>query len=230
DNLSSTFSDSAANGNLGLLDPFNPELDYGYADFDVRHRFVANFTYEVPFFNDIDNGFVRHLLGGFTLTGIVNARTGLPFTVFDCSVGQGICARFAPNGAISFEGNDSPQDTGDPNSFNYLNLPPQATIFNPVAGNGANPPFPENMTRRNAFRGPGFYNIDAGLYKRIRFTEKYSLQLRLEAFNVFNHANLFIDPNQLDGSSFNFINARRGVFTSGNFERRNIQLAAKFIF
>ena len=230
DNLSSTFSDSNANANLGLLDPFNPELDYGYADFDVRHRFVGSFNYEVPFFNNIDNGFVRNLLGGFTLTGIINARTGLPFTVFDCSVGGGVCARLTPDGPISFEGSDSPADTGDPNSFNFLNLPGLVPIFNPVAGNGANGPFPENMTQRNAFRGPGFYNIDAGLYKRIRFNEKYSLQLRLEAFNVFNHANLFIDPNQLDASSFSFVAARRGVFTSGNFERRNVQLAAKFVF
>ncbi|HWW76123.1 MAG TPA: hypothetical protein VNZ44_12035, partial [Pyrinomonadaceae bacterium] len=91
-------------------------------------------------------------------------------------------------------------------------------------------PFPAAMTARNAFRGPGYWNVDAGLYKRIRFSERYSLQLRLEAFNVLNHANLFFDPNQLDASGFDFVSARRGVFPSGNLERRNVQLAAKFIF
>ena len=46
DNLSSTFSDSNSNFNLGLLDPFDPDLDYGSADYDARHRFVSSFTYE----------------------------------------------------------------------------------------------------------------------------------------------------------------------------------------
>jgi len=100
-------------------------------------------------------------------------------------------------------------------------------------------PFPEDMSRRNAFRGPGFWNMDMGLYKRIKFNEKYSMQLRLEAFNVFNHSNLFIAPGSLDISGFtdaagnptaSFITANRGVFTSGNLERRNVQLAVKFIF
>jgi hypothetical protein len=44
DNLSSTFSDSNANGSLGLLDPFDPNVDYGYADFDSRHRFVTSLS------------------------------------------------------------------------------------------------------------------------------------------------------------------------------------------
>ena len=101
---------------------------------------------------------------------------------------------------------------------------------NPTAGNGAVGPFPAEMTRRNAFRGPGYWNMDAGLYKRIRFSEKYSLQLRLEAFNVFNHANLFVDVNNLDASGTTAVTALRGVFPSGNLERRNVQLAAKFVF
>ena len=125
------------------------------------------------------------------------------------------------------------------NSFNYINLPAANPFFNPVAGNGVVGPFPAQMSKRNAFRGPGFWNADLGLYKRVKFSETYSMQLRLEAFNVFNHANLFIVPGSLDVSGFTdaggnpipgFIPAQRGVFTSGNLERRNVQLAAKFIF
>ena len=48
DNLSSTFSDSFNNANLGVLDRFNPDLDYGHADFDARHRFVGSFNWAVP--------------------------------------------------------------------------------------------------------------------------------------------------------------------------------------
>ena len=137
--------------------------------------------------------------------------------------------------------NSNPPDTGDANSFTLANL----GSFRTSGGAVINPALPNSRitnynvgpyanqgqwTARNAFTGPGLWNIDLGLYKRIRFTERYSLQLRAEAFNVFNHANLFYDPNQLDASTFNFVSARRGVFPSGNFERRNVQLAAKFIF
>ena len=237
DNLSSTFSDANYNYNLGLLDPFNPSLDYGYADFDARHRFTSSFTYEVPFFDKVDGRLGRHLLGGWTLTGIFNARTGNPFTVFDCTSGVlNSCHRFIPGGPLSFKGSGEPPTSRNPdgtpvaNSFDYLPLPPSVVFNNPTAGNGAVGPFPAEMTRRNAFRGPGYWNMDAGLYKRVRFTEKYSLQLRFEAFNVFNHANLFIDPNNLDASGTNAVTALRGVFPSGNLERRNVQLAAKFIF
>jgi hypothetical protein len=232
DNLSSTFSDANGNYNLGLLDPFNPALDYGPADFDARHRFTSSFTYEVPYFDKLDSKLARHLLGGFTLTGIFNARTGNPFTVFDCTSGvAGTCHRFIPGGAVQFNGSGNPSATaGVANSFDYIQLPTSVIYTNALAGNGAVGPFPAEMTRRNAFRGPGYWNMDAGLYKRIKFNEKYSLQLRLESFNVFNHANLFIVNANLDASGTNTITAQRGVFPSGNLERRNVQLAAKFIF
>jgi hypothetical protein len=233
DNLSSTFSDAnAQNGNLGILDPFNPEIDYGYADFDIRHRFVGSFAYEVPYFNNSPNGLARHLLGGWTMTGIFNARTGLPFSVYDCENADFICPRYLPSGPVNFNGSGNPPaaDATTPNSFVYVNLPARVDYTNPVAGFSDVGPFPAGMTARNAFRGPGYWNFDAGLYKRFRLGERYSLQLRLEAFNVFNHANLFFDPNQLDASTFDFISARKGVFPSGNIERRNVQLAVKFLF
>jgi hypothetical protein len=237
DNLSSTFSDANYNYNLGLLDPFDPALDYGYADFDARHRFTSSFSYEVPFFNGLDSRVARHLLGGWTVTGIFNARTGNPFTVFDCSSAViSTCHRFIPGGALSLSGSGNPAPSldagGNPvaNSFDYIQLPTSVVFVNPTTGNGAVGPFPAEMTRRNAFRGPGFWNMDAGLYKRIKFNEKYSLQLRFEAFNVMNHANLFVDVNNLDASGTTAVTALRGVFPSGNLERRNVQLAAKFIF
>jgi hypothetical protein len=237
DNLSSTFSDSNANTSLGLLDPFDPSFDYGYADFDARHRFVSSFNWEMPFFKTADNSVVRNVLGGFQLTGIFSARTGNPFTVFDCTTASsGACPRYVPTGAINSSGSGNSVGA---NSFNYINLPAANPFINPIAGNGVVGPFPADMSKRNSFRGPGYWNMDLGLYKQIRLTERYSVQLRMEVFDVFNHSNLFIVPGSLDISGFTdaagnpipgFIPAKRGVFTSGNLERRNVQLAAKFIF
>ena len=85
------------------------------------------------------------------------------------------------------------------------------------------------MTTRNQFRGPGYWNIDAGLSRNINFGEKYTLQLRAEMYNVFNHANLYIAPGTQDVSS-GFVGAIKGVTPNGNIERRNVQLGVKFIF
>src|SRR5581483_8116138 len=87
DDLSSTFSESSNNFNLGFLSPFNPRLDRGNADFDVRHRVVVSALYEVPFPKN-SNGFVQQVFGGWEAAPIFNAQTGTPFTVFDATNSQ----------------------------------------------------------------------------------------------------------------------------------------------
>ena len=230
DNLSSTFSEGANNFNLGLLDPFDPDLDYGNADFDIRHRFSGSFSYELPFFKN-SGGLARKLLGGFQFTGIVTARTGAPFTVFDCTNGLTTCIRLVPTGAFETRGLDNIPAAGV-NRFNYVNLGNQRpSDFTDVSGFTEVGPYPANMTRRNLFRAPGFYNIDAGLYKNVGLTENTSLQLRLEAFNVLNHSNLYVSSGEADISSIDFVPARRGVTPGGGVtDRRNVQLAVKFLF
>ncbi|HEX5707440.1 MAG TPA: TonB-dependent receptor, partial [Pyrinomonadaceae bacterium] len=229
DNLSSTFSESANNFNLGLLDPLNPDLDYGYADFDVRHRFVGSFNWDSGALfnlNSHENDFVRHAFGGWTLTGIVNIRSGLPFSIFDCSFAFfSVCPRFTPESPVSFDVADNPTvSTTDPNVFTLIDLSNQVpgNFLDPVTGTSEFGPFPSNMTKRNAFRGPGFWNVDLGIYKNFNLTERYRLQFRGELYNAFNHANLFVDGANADVGA--------GAITGFKTGRRNVQLAVKFIF
>ena len=70
--------------NLGLLDPFDPDVDYGWAEFDVRHRFTLGAIWQIPFGRD-RGGLFESLSGGWQLSGIFSARSGSPFTVFDCT-------------------------------------------------------------------------------------------------------------------------------------------------
>lgn len=227
DNLSSTFSESGNNFNLGLLDPFNPNLDYGYADFDVRHRFVSSFNWEVPYFRNL-SGPANLALAGWELTGIFNAQSGSPFTVFDCTNGVSVCPRALLTGAVKRSGvGGSRPVTDEPNRFNYLDLTGLAggagTYINTTAGNADFGPYPRNMSARNFFRGPGAWDMDAGLYKRFHVTERFGLQFRAEFYNLFNHPNLFIRGGEADISSSTYVPA----FKSG---RRNIQLALKLTF
>jgi hypothetical protein len=233
DNLSSTFSESSNNFNLGLLDPFDPDLDYGFQDFDVRHRFVGQFDWEVPFAREL-KGVLGQILHGWQITGIYTARTGSPFTVFDCTnaVFQ-VCPRLVPTGPLQFDasGKPRPDPSGERNRFILVDLSNQTpgTYINPKTGDSEFGPFPPEMTKRNAFRGPGFWNVDFGLYKNFKISETKKIQFRSEFFNAFNHANLFVVGEEAEVNTAFGDGSIRGV--PGNRSgRRQIQMAIKFIF
>jgi outer membrane receptor protein involved in Fe transport len=250
DTLSSTFSESFANFNLGLLDPFNPRLDRGDADFDTRHRFNFSAVYEVPFMKDA-NPILSNILGGWSLAPILTARTGFPFTMFDCTNAFSVCSRavFDDPAAIDRAANqDAGPDEGG-NTFTYLTIPTNTPYVNPIVGTadfglcttpgegiGGSCPYPATMERRNSFRAPGLWNLDLGVYKSFKFGERVGLQLRGEAYNLFNHSNLYIDPNTIDVSGGGAVIARRGMaglvqgLGAAYDERRNVQLGVKLTF
>ena len=225
DNLSSTFSESGNNFNLGLLDPFNPALDRGDADFDGRHRFVLSGIWDVPFAKDT-KGVFRHILHGWEVAPIFVATTGNPFSVFDCGFAVTVCPRVFQKSALPRKGSDNPAaDPSTPGTFTYLNL---ANLFNlstgnPIVGHDEVGPYKPNMTGRNMFRGPGGWNLDFGLYKNFRIKEGWELQYRAEFYNTFNHANAFILGGEVDVSSQDFVRSQKEG-------RRNIQMALKLKF
>ena len=100
---------------------------------------------------------------------------------------------------------------------------PVDRYIHPVAGTSEFGPYPATMTKRNAFRGPGLWNVDMGLSKRVRFNDKYAVQFRIEAYNLFNHANMFVQSGDADVSSFDKIYGNK----DGN---RRLQLGFKFEF
>jgi hypothetical protein len=257
DNLSSTFSDSYANYNTGLLDPFNPALDKGSADFDIRHRFVVSGIWSSPWLKG-NRGLVGQVFGGWELAPIITVRTGSPYTLYDCTISGDsfYCPRVQLLGNTSLvNGGDRGPDAGTPNLFDYLSVPADVgSYFNPLTGtaefgNCTTPgqgaqgpcPWPSNMTRRNSFTGPNNWSFNLGIYKNFPVTERVKLQLRGELYNVFNHPNNYIDANSLDVSGC----ANTGPCTytvpvkagwrpenGGSVvgEKRDIQLALKVIW
>jgi Carboxypeptidase regulatory-like domain/TonB dependent receptor len=226
DNLSTTFSESNNQFTLGLLDPFNPGLDYGPADFDVRHRFVASINWSIGGNRPIGTGFTNQAFGGWTLTGIFNARTGTPFSISDCVNAAEACPRISPTTALPqhVPGSPAQNPAGAPNSFVLVDLANQLPTDPTVPALGITDfNFSPSMLGRNTFRGPGFWNLDAGLYKNFRVTEGTTLQFRGEFYNIFNHSNLFVNGASAELSSSTFVEGFRGG-------RRNVQLALKFIF
>jgi hypothetical protein len=236
DNLSSTFSESWGDLNLGLLDPFNPKLDYGSAEFDNRHRFGMGAVWEVPFGRHT-TGFMNRVVDGWSIAPIVTARTGAAFTEYDCTNALTTCPRVMINGAFPTTGHQGAALGA--NDFTYIDFTQvnvDASYVNPIVGVSDFGPYPANMTRRGTFRQPGAYNVDLGVYKTFKLTERYSIQLRGESYNLLNHSNLYVQlyDNEVEGG---VIDAKRGspagavaLGNPGAFERRNLQLAAKFIF
>jgi outer membrane receptor protein involved in Fe transport len=225
DNLSTTFSDDGNNNyNLGYLDAFDPMLDWGYAQFDSRHRLAISGVWVLPFARGSD-GLAKALFADWQLNWIFTARTGYPFTVWDCTNGAFYCMRAENPDGGDLSATDGPA-TDNPNEFSLLDLAPlvahAGSYVNPITGNSDFGPYPADMTKRDAVRGPGYWNTDFGLSKRVRFGTN-AVQFRIEAYNLFNHANMFANTNTADVSSFTEITGSR----AGN---RRVQLGLKFEF
>lgn len=280
DNLSSSFSETPQTENLGLLDPFQPALDYGHADFDARHRIAVSAVWAVPYAKST-HGFVKQALDGWELAPIITARTGNPFTVFNSFDGVGGDTAFAryqivPGTTLRYTGNASNVPAGlegavdfsGANTYNFLSLPTVApdgttladtTYVERLTGSGELPTcdmttgpngglvslgtnckWPSNMTRRNAFRGPGVYNINLAIRKQFSLTERVKLQFSSEFYNLLNHSNYYIEAggtqdfgNFANSPTPNFeVLGQRGVLANGVTpnERRFIQMALRLSF
>jgi Carboxypeptidase regulatory-like domain len=178
----------------------------GSSDFDVRHRFVANAIYDLPFQGN-------RLVSGWELAPILTFQTGNPFNVVISSAGiTGAGSTVRPNliGPVHI--------TGDPAQW-ISN--PSATFAAPVNALG-------NLGR-NAIYGPGFSNVDLALIKNTKITERVSAQFRVDTFDIFNHPNFGQPSTTFPSSSFSSITSTRfPVADSGS--SRQLQLALKLQF
>ena len=221
DNLSSTFSESNSAFNLGYLDPRNPALDYGNADFDIRHRLSMSMTWTEPYLK-ASHGFVKQAASGWSISPIFSARTGVPFSVWDSTNALQNTPRYAPSSSIPNYYTGAGVAAASPNLFNLLNLPAGTTFGNAsLDGISDFAPYPANMTARNAFRGPGAWSFDLALSKTFPITERVGLEFRAEGFNIFNHANMYVVASNADAGNFSgpiLIQGKKGGLGVGTAE------------
>ncbi len=248
DNLSNTFSEGS-NGTfqLGYTDPFNPARDKGNSEYDVRHRVVISGIWNMPWGSNANGGMLSKIFGGWGIAPIFTARTGTPFSIYDCTNGSYNCPRYAPGVNVPTQGGPGPiADPTVANEFTYITLPtdaggkiaglgtaidlPQCTgLF----GQGCSLPYKD--IGRNAYRSPGNWNFNFALMKTIPVTEGTKLEFRGELYNAFNHHNYYVLTNNadvygLDLLGTNTIDVKKGGYGDYRDERRNIQLGLKLIF
>lgn len=200
------------------VNPAGPGLTRALSAFDMRHNFVLNYNYNLPFDRLVRQG--NRWTQGWTLSGVTRFGTGMPVTLYnnnDTSLLGSI-----PNG-INNNGLDTPNVAPGDLSFNLSprNGKPafNTALFSlPALGTMGN-------TRRRYFAGPGIDNFDTALQKHVKLTEAKSLEFRAEVFNTFNHAQFF-GPAAVDG---NFSDSTFGQIVNAA-PPRLVQLAAKFVF
>jgi len=216
-----------ASGSNGLIIPSNPHLTYGNSSFDARHRVAIEYLYQIP-----DWGF-HHLPSritkGWTLAGVTSEQTGFPIGLSDSGFHSLQCDANVSNfgcwdrpdivGQILTFSNPRIRQTlanaaGVPHTGNYYFNP--AALKTEVLGTVGN-------AGRNLFHGPGINNTDLSFYKDTVITEKMKLQLRVDLFNAFNHA-------QFNNPSGNVASSLFGEITSTRIPARITQLSVSFNF
>jgi hypothetical protein len=183
----STSVGSDAFGN-SLINPiwFASALNRGPADFDLRHNLIVHYTWVLGTGKALPTA-ARLALGGWQLGGIVQASSGVPFNALlgGDPLGQLTSDNSALPDRLSSPGCGTLTNPGNP--ANYIKL--QCFAF---PGPPATPGLLRGTLSRNALFGPGLFNIDMSLFKNNyipRISESFNLQLRIEAFNLFNHPN-----------------------------------------
>jgi len=199
------------NGDLATVS--NPyagwKFDYGPSQFDRTNIFLSEFVYDIPLFRHSENRFMKTVVGGWTVSGIVTVESGLPI-----NIGLG-----GPQGS-----NGIPDASNRPDASGAVSYPHSVsqwfspTAFTtPAVGAFGNVGF-------DSVRGPGRDNWNLSLFKSFLLNEARGsrLEFRAESFNTWNHT-------QFNGTSNTLSNSNFGQVTSA-FDPRVFQLGLKLYF
>jgi outer membrane receptor protein involved in Fe transport len=206
------YGGSAASGGGAVGNPqtiTNLRAGYGPSGYDVKHRFVGSWVYELPLGPGkqwLKDGFISSALGGWQLAGITTLSTGRPFSV---TLNQGV-----NNGAPSWPDRRCSGNLPNPDPAMWFDTTCFVAPTDIRYGN----------VGRGVLYGPGIVNWDLSLVKNTAIRERLRVQIRLDAFNAFNTPN-FGFPNTAIGSP-----SGAGKITSTINDNRDLQLALRLEF
>jgi carboxypeptidase family protein len=203
----------------------NLARDYGNAAFDIRHKLALNVIYQIPY--QPTNLWLRNTIGGWQLNTVTIWQSGLPFTV--------TCSAAYPTCDFNADGN-----TGD-----RVNQPSFGTDLGGISDDewlaggltASDFPLPPSGTLgtlpRNAYYGPSYFSSDFSLFKNINLNlfsgRTQTLQLRVEAYNVFNTLNLNNPNTSVNATNFGRVTSIRTP-GGGLTGARLAQVGVKFLF
>jgi hypothetical protein len=200
--------------NGGLITPADPERSRGRAEYDRLHSYVQSFVYQLPVGPDgrwLRSGLASWILGGWQLSGIFSAQSGLPIN-------------FTANGAtLRAPGNTQrPNASGKPEVLGGIGANNQ--WFDPSVFSFAPPNTFGNVERNGLLDGPAYINLDASLAKWFTFKNDFKAEFRIDAFNATNRPQ-FANPNGELG------NARFGQITTTQAQtERVVRFGFRLVF
>jgi len=194
---------------------YNLRSERGSSDFDIRHRLVANYVYDLPFgagkrFVGSAGRVANTIIGNWQMTGIFTAQSGNPLTAALSSSRSNVGGADRPNAVAGVSPNLASSQRSPDHWFNTAAFSLQPVNFFGDAG-------------RNTIKGPGVTQLDFSMFKNFLFSETKRLQFRAEIFNIMNHPNFALPDVTINGASV-------GKITSTNTTSRQIQLGMKLNF
>lgn len=193
-------------------DYYNRQHDYGPSANDIRHRFTLSSVYELPFGPGkrfLADNLAGRILRGLSFGVLTNIQSGPPVTV---------TTQVNTTNAFS-TGGQRADLIGNP-ELPPMERQPERWFRTEAFAQPASGRF--GTSGRNILRADGDINFDLSLLKNIAFSESKRLQLRVEAFNVFNHPNFGLPGSTFGAPGF-------GIVNSADPGRR-LQLGARFVF
>jgi len=202
------------------MDNYDIWRDYGPAIWDIPHRFVASYIYDVPFLKSSSQPILKYVVAGWQVGGVTTIQSGSPVNI----------TLSTDRANIGITGQQRPDLIG---AAPALNCTPNAAGTTPVAQrelwtcydvNAFALPaqFTFGNAPRNVLRGPKFASTDVTLMKNVPLASRMKIQIRAEIYNLFNTVN-YNNPNASFGS------AGFGRITSAG-SMRQVQLGAKVLF
>jgi hypothetical protein len=202
----------------GLAFYINQRRNYARNDFDRTQTFVQSIVYDLPFGKGkrfVSSGIGAAVVGGWRVSTFLTWMSGLPLYFS------------APSGGLL-----APNNTQTPNLVAPVQILHGIGIGNPWFSTSSFAPATGTAfgnVGRNYLSGPNFFNLDASLSKSIRFTERFNLDLRLEAFGVTNTPQFFFTTGNGSAAGLTLGSSSFGHITSAT-GGRTLQLGAKFNF
>ena len=228
-NFTGVQTGSSSSGRAAFSEQFNPQADRGNSDFDQRHNLVISAYWNVP--AALPNTKAAFLLRDWIVSGLAAFRSGFPYSVLGTSS--------AIEGDGQILNNRANLIGPSPELAPSAQVPGGERLLNAGAFANAAPSTLGNLGR-NAFIGPGFYNLDVSLARLVplrRMGEGSRVTVRASAFNLLNHANLNNPDSLLTSPTFGVALYGRQGIQSGfpavaplNETPRQVQISLKLEF
>jgi hypothetical protein len=207
-----------SNGGGQTMDNYNIWADYGPANWDVPHRFVASYLYDVPFLKTSPNPVLKYVVAGWQVGGVTTLQSGIPVNVTIAT----------DRANIGISGQQRPDLVGAVPTLNCQQSPTNLDLINCFDSSAFALPaqYTFGSAPRNVLRGPKVVITDLSMLKDVPIQGSIRVQIRAEIFNAFNNVN-YGQPNGVFGSAnFGRINSTNTTYPN----MRQVQVGAKLIF